>query len=58
MTAARRYSVGGFVAFGFRVRFPGAVLTDVSPSVNGARKEPITDSVIAVDTANQPAAES
>ena len=31
---------------------------DVSPSENGARNEPITASMIAVETANQPADES
>lgn len=51
------YSVGGF-AFGLARRRPGAELTDVSPSENGARNEPITESVIVVETANQPAAES
>ena len=53
--------VGGFVgvvtAF-FLGRRPGAVLTDVSPIENGERNDAITASTIAVETANQPAAES
>lgn len=59
--AARRYfdgSVGGFVLGVVFFLGPGAVLTDVSPIENGARKEPTTASVIDVDTANQPADES
>ena len=53
--------VGGFVGLvaGFFLgRVPGAVLTDVSPIENGDRNDAITESTIAVETANQPAAES
>jgi hypothetical protein len=37
---------------------PGVVLIAVSPIENGERYEPITERMTAVDTANQPAAES
>ena len=49
-----RRVVGAF----FFGRLPGAVLTDVSPIENGERNEPITARMTAVETANQPAAES
>ena len=58
---ARYPPVGGFVglvvAFFFG-RWPGCVLTAVSPSENGDRNDAITERTIAVETANQPAAES
>jgi hypothetical protein len=37
---------------------PGWVLSAVSPIENGDRNDAITDRTIAVETANQPAAES
>jgi hypothetical protein len=43
--------------FFFVVRL-GAVLTDVSPSENGERKDATTDRMIATETANHPPAES
>ena len=50
--------VGGFVGRRLLRRrpTPGAELTDVSPIENGDRNEAITERMIAVETANQPAA--
>jgi hypothetical protein len=42
----------------FRGLRPGVVLTDVSPIENGDLNDAITESTTAVETQNQPAAES